>query len=150
MKKIFPIFLLVIHSTISYAAQIQADVTKTRQLENALLCEKPLSPKKIYNLVSELNGTNPQNRSDSFRGIYTVPFGFYILDQQVTEFNITRFLAEDERYTYRYSTPLPNLSPSEVAALLEIKQNDETKQYDRGNLRIRVENGRTVLTCLFR
>ena len=82
MKKIFPIFLLVIHSTISYAAQIQADVTKTRQLENALLCEKPLSPKKIYNLVSELNGTNPQNRSDSFRGIYTVPFGFYILNQQ--------------------------------------------------------------------
>lgn len=150
MKKIFPIFLLVIHSTISYAAQVQADLNKTRQLENALLCEKPLPPKKIYDLVSELNGTNPQNRSDSFRGIYTVPFGFYILDQQVTEFNITRFLSEDERYTYRYTTPLPNLSPSEVAALLEIKQNDETKQYERGNLRIRVENGRTVLTCLFR
>jgi len=61
-----------------------------------------------------------------------------------------RVLAEDERYTYRYTTPLPNLSPSEVAALLEIKQNDETKQYERGNLKIRVENGRTVLTCLFR
>ena len=122
----------------------QEDYTK---LQANLLCEHNLPLGKLTSLVASLNGHMLENRSGSYRGTYTIPFGFYILNQPITEFNITRALNANGNYVYRYQTPIPNLSPSEVAALLNIPQNMETKLYSKNNLSIQIANGQTVLIC---
>lgn len=125
----------------------ELDSRKVDQLRKALLCNTQPSFSKLSELVYSMGGHNPENRTGSYRGTYTIPYSFTMLNQPVTEFNVTRFLTENDNYIYRITTPVPNVSPSEAADLLGIPLDMETKQYASGRLGIHVLNGQTVFIC---
>lgn len=143
MKHILFVMLFSLMSKITIAENIYT------KLEKNLLCNGTLNLNQIKDLVIKTNGHIPINKSGEYTGTYTIPFGLQVLNQNVKEFNIIKVWDSNfNDYNYVYMTPVPNLSPSQAAQLLGIKQDMVNKNYQKRNLSINVANGQTVLLCV--
>lgn len=148
MNKRHLLFLSILISLTKFACADKINQNAYRKLEQNLLCNGSLNLKEIRNLVLKVNGHIPISNSNNYSGIYTLPYGLQVLNQNINYFNIIKIWNTDySNYHYTYSTTIPNITPSEAAQLLNIPLNMESKNYQKGNLSINVINGQTVLNC---